>query len=196
MSEFFFIRHGETDWNVKGLMQGSTDITLNDNGRAQAKAARDFLIDVGITRIISSPLVRAFETAKILNETLGLPLDTHAGLTERSFGIYEGHQRGAAPNVNGHVSDGEPHERIEAFTTVAQRASTAIAQALETHTSDRILFVSHGGVFSAIHDYHCGGRIGCNNAVPYHFRKEKDLWCIQEIKIQGADALRNAAAFG
>lgn len=196
MSEFYFIRHGETDWNVKGLMQGTTDITLNDNGRAQARQARAFIADAGITRLISSPLVRAFETAQILNETLGLPLDTHTGLTERGFGIYEGRQRGDAPNVGGHVGDGQPHERIEAFAAVARRASDAIAQALETYPRDRILFVSHGGVFSALHDHFCTGRLGCNNAVPYRFSKENDLWLINEIKIAGADVLRKAAAFG
>lgn len=181
MSEFFFIRHGETDWNVKRLMQGATDIRLNDNGRAQAKAAQDFINRAGITHIISSPLLRAFETAQILNEAAGLPLHTDAGLVERSFGIYEGRPREDAPTIDGHVADGQPHEKIEAFAAVATRARAAIENATRLYPNGRIAFVSHGGVFSAIHHDFCGARKGCDNAVPYHFQRIHEQWKIAEF---------------
>ncbi len=183
MSEFFFIRHGETDWNVQHRMQGSTDIPLNDTGRAQAKAAQAFILNAGITRLIASPLIRAFETAQILNETAGLPLHTVAGLSERSFGIYEGKHRSEAPNVGGHVADGAPHEKIEAFSVVAARARAAIDTALTSYPDDRIAFVSHGAVFSALHHDLCGERRGCDNAVPYHFHKTPDRWNILEFSL-------------
>lgn len=183
MSEFFFIRHGETDWNLQHRMQGATDIPLNDTGRAQAMAARDFLAHAGITRLIASPLIRAFETAQILNETAKLPLMQHAGLMERSFGIYEGKHRRDAPNENGHIADGEPHEKIEAFAAVAARARAAIDEALVLYPEDRIAFVSHGGVFSALHHDFCGERKGCDNAIPYRFHKAKENWNILEYKL-------------
>lgn len=181
MSEFFFIRHGETDWNVARKMQGATDILLNDNGRAQARAAQDFIGDAGITRLISSPLLRAFETAQILNETAKLPLIANAGLVERSFGIYEGCPRDEAPSIDGHVADGQLHEKIEAFAVVAARATAAINNALRAYPDDRIAFVSHGGVFSALHHAFCGERKGCDNAVPYRFYKLQERWNILEF---------------
>ncbi len=181
MSEFFFIRHGETDWNVAHRMQGATDIPLNDTGRAQAKAAREFLVHAGITRLISSPLIRAFETAQILNDIAKLPLHTVGGLSERSFGIYEGRHRSEAPTVGGHVGDGDPHEKIEAFAAVAARARSAIDEAIALYPDDRIAFVSHGAVFSALHHDFCGERRGCDNAVPYHFRKMPERWNILEF---------------
>lgn len=190
MSEFFFIRHGETDWNVQGLMQGSTDIPLNDTGRAQALAARYIIAHVGITRIISSPLSRAFETAQIINESHGLPMTVERGLVERGFGIYEGYHRSTAPSVNGSIADGNPDEKIEPFDAVKARAQAAIENALHLHRDDRLLFVAHGAVFSAISDLFCGRRGGCDNAVPYHFKKQGDIW--QSLVVENAQALKIA----
>lgn len=181
MGEFFFIRHGETDWNVQGLMQGATDIPLNDNGRAQARAARTFIRDAGIVRLVSSPLSRALETAQILNDSFQLPLETDVRLSERSFGIYEGRHRGEAPYENGHVADGAPHEKIEPFSAVALRARTAIEEAVQKYGTTRIAFIAHGAVFSALHHHYIGIRRGCDNAVPYHFCRTADRWDIVEF---------------
>ena len=64
----YLMRHGETDWNTKGLIQGSTDVPLNENGRKLAEMTREGFLSEGIafTRIFASPLVRAHETAKIV----------------------------------------------------------------------------------------------------------------------------------
>lgn len=183
MNEFFFIRHGETDWNVEGRMQGTTNIALNDTGRAQAKAAQIFIIQAGITRIISSPLLRAFETAQIINESVNLPLIKDDGLVERSFGIYEGRNRDDAPTVDGHIADGQPHEKIEAFAAVARRARAAVDNALRQYPRDRIAFVSHGGVFSALHHDFCGERKGCDNAIPYRFHTHDERWNIHPFLV-------------
>ncbi len=61
---FWFLRHGETDWNAQGLSQGSIDIPLNATGIAQAAAAAQTLRDRGIASIVSSPLSRARDTAR------------------------------------------------------------------------------------------------------------------------------------
>jgi len=71
---FFFLRHGQTDWNAQGRIQGHTNTPLNDTGRAQARAAAGLLADRTIARIISSPLDRALKTATIVAERLHLPL--------------------------------------------------------------------------------------------------------------------------
>ena len=87
---FFFIRHGQTDWNLKGMIQGWTDIPLNETGHAQARSAISILSGKGISRIVSSPLIRAHKTAKIINAHLNVPLLIIEGLRERSLGALEG----------------------------------------------------------------------------------------------------------
>ena len=59
----YLVRHGETDWNARRIVQGVTDIPLNETGLAQAAAARELMKDVPIDIIYSSPLVRAYRTA-------------------------------------------------------------------------------------------------------------------------------------
>ena len=69
-----FIRHGQTDWNREGLLQGSSDIPLNDTGRAQARDALMTLRSMPWDVVVSSPLRRARETAQIIADALGLEL--------------------------------------------------------------------------------------------------------------------------
>jgi uncharacterized phosphatase len=68
---FYFIRHGETDWNRKGIYQGPHDIPLNETGIAQAKEAAVKLASLDIDAIVTSPLSRALSTAKIISEVKG-----------------------------------------------------------------------------------------------------------------------------
>ena len=88
------IRHGQTDWNLQRLLQGRTDIPLNDTGREQARAVGRELAASGRhwDALVSSPLQRARETARIIGAQLGLaPAGTYADLAERSFGDAEGY---------------------------------------------------------------------------------------------------------
>src|ERR1700756_519896 len=87
---FWFLRHGETDWNVRNLSQGNVDIPLNQTGLAQARSAALLLRGKGISSIISSPLSRARVTADIAAAELGLPVQVDDGLREVSFGVQEG----------------------------------------------------------------------------------------------------------
>ncbi len=86
-----FIRHGQTEWNRQGLMQGSTDIPLNDTGRQQARDAVAMLDGWEWDVIVSSPLSRARETAQIVADGLGLELGpAYDDLVERDYGPWEG----------------------------------------------------------------------------------------------------------
>lgn len=85
------IRHGQTDWNREDRMQGSSDIPLNDTGRAQAREAASALAGRHWDAIVSSPLSRARETAEIIAAELGLPLGpAYPELVERDYGPHEG----------------------------------------------------------------------------------------------------------
>lgn len=90
--ELLFVRHGETDWNARGWIQGQTDTPLNDIGRAQADELacalkRERIKPCGL---YTSPQRRAMETARILGMALGLKPVPMEGLREISFGIWEG----------------------------------------------------------------------------------------------------------
>ena len=87
---FWFLRHGETDWNAQGISQGNVDIPLNAVGVAQARAAADKLRNRGIATIVASPLSRARVTAEFVGEALGLPVALDPDLREVSFGVQEG----------------------------------------------------------------------------------------------------------
>ena len=86
----FVFRHGETDWNREGRLQGHTDTPLNATGLAQAEALALRLRTHRLDAILSSDLARALTTARIVAETLGVPLATDLGLRETNVGAAEG----------------------------------------------------------------------------------------------------------
>ncbi len=86
----FVFRHGETDWNREGRLQGHTDTPLNATGLTQAEALAHRLRAHRLDAILSSDLARALTTARIVAETLGVPLATDLGLRETSVGAAEG----------------------------------------------------------------------------------------------------------
>lgn len=85
------IRHGQTDWNSHDQLQGSSDIPLNDTGREQAHAAALLLAPFEWSAIVSSPLERARETARIIASDLGIELGaSYPELIERDYASREG----------------------------------------------------------------------------------------------------------
>ena len=86
----YLIRHGETDWNTKRLLQGATDIPLNQNGIEVAQLTAEGLREVAFDLIFTSPLKRARETAEIIRGERKIPIIPDERLREISFGPYEG----------------------------------------------------------------------------------------------------------
>ncbi|MGH7116829.1 MAG: histidine phosphatase family protein [Stellaceae bacterium] len=86
----FMFRHGETDWNREGRLQGHTDVPLNPIGLAQAEALAQRLLPHRLETILSSDLARALTTGRIIAEALGLPLTSDPGLRETNVGAAEG----------------------------------------------------------------------------------------------------------
>jgi probable phosphoglycerate mutase len=171
---FWFLRHGETDYNAAGLSQGALDITLNANGRAQAATAALELAGRGITRIISSPLRRARETAEIVNATLRLPLIFEPELREVIFGGMEG--RPLHPWFNDWLEERATPEGAESFAAVRQRVATALARVLSEAPAP-VLIVAHGGVFRAVRDLMQLPKQGLSgNAVPLFCQPSEQGW--------------------
>ncbi len=86
----FLFRHGETDWNRAGRLQGHTDTPLNATGLAQAEALTERLRPHRLDAVVSSDLARAWATGRIVAEGLGIPLISESGLREAHIGEAEG----------------------------------------------------------------------------------------------------------
>lgn len=86
----FVFRHGETDWNVAKRFQGHSDIPLNANGIRQAESLRPLMKTLAPQAVFSSDLSRAFETAKIATQDLGIHIETAPELREARLGDVEG----------------------------------------------------------------------------------------------------------
>ena len=89
MAQCVLIRHGQTDWNVIGRYQGQADPPLNEQGLAQARRLAIELEPLQLDRLISSPLLRALQTAQIIAGHLGIPLETEPGLMEIHQGDWQ-----------------------------------------------------------------------------------------------------------
>jgi broad specificity phosphatase PhoE len=125
---FWFLRHGETDWNAQGLSQGHTDIPLNAVGLAQARRAARTLEGSGIATVVSSPLGRARVTAEIVAEALGLPVAAFDDdLREVNFGVQEGEPMGDW--YDDWIAGTYTPERAEPFSVLLARAVLAVNRA-------------------------------------------------------------------
>jgi probable phosphoglycerate mutase len=143
---FWYLRHGETDWNRQGLSQGNVDIPLNELGLAQAREAAARLRNRGITSIVASPLSRARVTAEIVAETLGLDVTIEPALREVSWGIREGEP--LADWFHGWIAGHATPEGAESFDTLRRRTVAGLNRAVGQPPA--VLIVAHGGVFRAI----------------------------------------------
>jgi len=143
---FWYLRHGETDWNRQGLSQGNVDIPLNELGLTQAREAAVRLKGRGITSIVASPLSRARVTAEIVAEALGLDVIIEPDLREVSWGVHEG--KPLAEWFPAWIAGDATPEGAESFATLRHRVVNGLNRAVGQPPT--VLIVAHGGVFRAI----------------------------------------------
>lgn len=151
-----FWRHGQTEYNATGRLQGQVDIELNALGRAQAAVAAEVLAHVRPTAIVSSDLSRALATAQELGARTGVEVITDRRLRERSFGAWEGltHAEMADgwPEPFAAWTDGGQPEGIGAETRheVGRRVAEVVTGMAEEHGErDVVVVVAHGAAISA-----------------------------------------------
>ncbi|WP_187768015.1 histidine phosphatase family protein [Paenibacillus sp. PL91] len=146
------VRHGKTDWNAEGKIQGQTDIPLNKEGIAQANALAERIS--GEARIwdaiVSSDLKRAYATAQIIAEKLDLPLlESDPRLRERYFGEVEG-----TKEQERHARWGkgwrDAAEGVEPDAAVRARGISALKQWQVEHPDRNLLVVSHGSFLAQL----------------------------------------------
>jgi len=152
-------RHAETTWNVEGRYQGQGhDIPLSEAGRSQALAMGCRLQAQNLTRVVSSPLLRAIQTTEIALGKLAEGLKADNGLVEMNYGAWEGRLHAEIQGTDSDVLKAwreTPHQvRLpggESFEDVLDRAWPAFCRACEgLGEEDTAFIVSHDGVNRAI----------------------------------------------
>jgi probable phosphoglycerate mutase len=140
---FAFIRHGQTDWNRDDRLQGSSDIPLNDVGRAQAHEAADLLRGHGWQVVVSSPLERARETAQIIADDLGIELGrSYPELIERDYGVLEGE---SSSEIVMRYPDRD-YPGAEPLASVVERGRAGLARIAQDVGDRDTIIVCHGTI--------------------------------------------------
>ena len=156
------VRHGETDWNAGGRIQGLTDIPLNDKGRWQAQRAAQQLADSRepISAIYSSDLARAHETASTIAQAYGIPVQTDTRLRERSFGDFEGSTftelEQAYPDDIARWRARDPAWAApggETLVALGERIQAVTEALARQHPGEQIVLVAHGGVLDMMYRF-------------------------------------------
>jgi broad specificity phosphatase PhoE len=153
MSRILLVRHGQSTWNAEGRWQGRADPPLSDLGRRQAEVAADAIGELGIIRIFASPLVRAHQTATIVGNALGLPIEADPRLQERDAGAWTGKTRSEIESGwPGYLADGKRPDGFETDDILHHRALAAVRDiaALTTSTGGPVVVISHGGLIRVV----------------------------------------------
>ncbi len=158
MLKLYLIRHGETDWNADGRIQGHSDIELNARGLEQARRLAARMPDEGeFTALYASPLRRAFRTAEMIGSALNLPVTPDARLLERSLGMLEGltmsEIREKYPEVHRAWHDGGPRPHIigeESREDFVKRVQAFVHDIHLKHAEGRVLAITHGGTINML----------------------------------------------
>lgn len=161
------VRHGLTDWNKIGRIQGQSDIPLNEEGRSQARKLSERLLtdqEYKWDFIITSGLSRAQETGEIIAKTLNIPLyDPDSRLVEKAFGQVEGLTAEERETLWG-VDWKQLDLGQESDEAIQDRALSFLKEMGEKYSDNNVLVVSHGGLlaqlFTALYQNKCTERIG------------------------------------
>ena len=166
MTDFLLIRHGETAWNRELRFQGQLDVPLNDMGLQQAQRLKTRMMQAlgewqvqgrVPTRLVSSDLLRAQQTAQPVVDVLGHPCILNAGLREQCYGMFEGMR---SPDIQ--AEHPEAWQRWLAFdadvavagaeTTRAfnARVMTALQDLAQQYADEHVVVVTHGGVLDMV----------------------------------------------
>jgi broad specificity phosphatase PhoE len=146
MKRLYFTRHGLSEMNKAGLWSGSIDTPLAPEGKAAAKKAAQEAKGLNIDYILSSPYVRAYETAKIIAEEIDYPvhqIERNSLLIERDFGKLEGTPWRIDINIDGFAD-------VETVDSLMERARLALRHIEAIPDAHNILVISHGSFGRAL----------------------------------------------
>ena len=178
MGHVYFIRHGESSWNVKDRICGATDVPLTEKGHEQAVLAGEKFMKLGYSadEILCSPLMRAADTARHISEITGIPVRTDPRLIEQNFGIWEGTSPRNSPGffaakqcfINSFGTG-------ESMFRVAQRVYNLLDELKEDKKT--YILVAHNGIVRFVKSYFsdmtneefAAGKIGNGEIIRFDF---------------------------
>lgn len=153
MGTLYFVRHGQTVWNVANKICGATDIELTELGHEQAIETGKIILEQGIAadEILYSPLVRAKDTALHISEITGIPAREEYRLKEQNFGKYEGTARDGVEFKLSKQHFADSYEGGESMMRLAQRIYNLLDEIV---TSDKTyILVAHNGIARCVQSY-------------------------------------------
>ena len=153
MGHFYFVRHGQTVWNVENKICGATDSPLTEYGREQARETGSKILVEGIKadEILCSPLSRAADTAQLISEMTGIPYRVEPRLIEQNFGKWESTPRDGMDFKKAKEFFACSHEGGESTLRLAQRIYNLLD---DIKKEDKVyLLVAHNGISRAIESY-------------------------------------------
>lgn len=188
------VRHGETDWNRAQRLQGWTDVPLNAQGQAQARAAAQELAGERFDAIWSSTLVRARATAEALADPHGLALQLDKRLRERHLGELQGLLKPEIERLHPELAQRMQQRRPdyappggETLARFRARVEAWLADLVRAHGGHTVLAVSHGGVLDLVHrlasdgDFDAPRRVTLGNAALNWFVWRQQRWWVEAM---------------
>lgn len=148
MTAVYLVRHGETDWNARGLCQGTADVPLNARGRQQAAELSGALAAVRFDAAYTSPLGRARETARAVLARSGLRAAPWPGFSELSYGAWQGLPEASWPGRTSERWREDPWRVSfpggESLHDVHARVAPAWDRLVSAHAGETVLLAAHG----------------------------------------------------
>lgn len=158
----YIIRHGQTDWNARQIIQGQTDTPLNETGRAQAsrngKVLKQILDNPGEFQFVASPLERTRVTMEIIRDELGIPKQeygTDERLMEVDYGAWQGESWDALRRSNSSEIEARFKDPWNTVPPLGESYAEASERALSwlNETTGDMVIVTHGGIMRCIHGH-------------------------------------------
>ena len=147
----YVVRHGKTEWNLEHRCQGVSDIPLVDEGRESAKELYQLVGNLGIDVVFSSPLSRAYETAKLITNNQ-IPINIDDRLIERDWGMNEGMKIDEVDQIDcWDVILNTNVQGIERVQDFMKRISEFIEDIKSKYPDKKVLVVAHSAVLRVIH---------------------------------------------
>ena len=155
MGHFYFVRHGQTVWNVENKICGATDSPLTEHGRQQAAETGKNIVENGIKadEILYSPLMRAADTARHISEITGIPAREEPRLIEQNFGKYESTPRDGEEFRKAKQQFVTRYEGGESMLHLAQRIYNLLDDIKAESDKKTYILVAHNGISRVVQSY-------------------------------------------
>lgn len=186
MTKVYIVRHGETDWNCEGRLQGGTNTNLNLRGQRQAVACRTYFEDKACDAIYTSSLDRANQTALLINETLQLPFYTLKEFAERTFGVAEGMTY--EERTKKYPDKIYPNQ--ESIEDLKRRISKGLQIIQHQYPEGKVILVTHGAVIHTLFtmvknsSIYSQSELLSNGGVSLIYNKDGNWWLDNYNEIQ------------